>query len=325
MAKINKKLLISMLSITSILSASAEIAQARLVDSIVYPSHFSTIISNIEPVSNILPTKQLPVAAIRRGPFREIAILSAKPVLALPALRLTENAQDAGKVHIRFRNEVAFAARAVMTPKRDLSPKNYNIFQSQVIPVGKLAAFDQWGNVAPGTPNGICADGLCASDTGKRLAAAARSARAIDPVAALGLINRVVNQSIRYRADKGDEWAKLEQTAARGFGDCEDFAIAKMELLARIGFAPEQLQFVVLKDTSRQLYHAVLSAHVRGKTYVLDNLSDTIASDAAFDNYMPIASFVGGKSFIHGFSAKSKRTASLGKGGMGAVKLGGNS
>ncbi|PCI02380.1 MAG: hypothetical protein COB78_13425 [Hyphomicrobiales bacterium] len=207
---------------------------------------------------------------------------------------------------------------------RKVSPKNYNVFRSVVIPVGKMAAFDQWSRIAPVAHiTDACADSLCKTSTGKRLAAAAKKADSLAPVEALRLINSVVNRTIKYRSDRGDHWASVAESAARGYGDCEDYAIAKMQLLNRIGFTPEQLQFVVLKDTRRGLYHAVLAVHVDGKNYVLDNLSNTIASDTLFRSYMPIASFAGAKSFIHGFTGRNSSVASLGKGGFAAISLGG--
>lgn len=203
------------------------------------------------------------------------------------------------------------------------SAPSYNVFKSVVVPVGKLPAFDQWGTVRPsaGTISDFCAGGFCGSQVGRKLAAVAEQARGLSQVEALKLINREVNRAIAYRSDKADKWQTLAQSAARGAGDCEDFAIAKMQLLAEIGFAPEQLQFIVLKDTRRQLYHAVLAVHVAGKRYILDNLSNTAASDDIFRTYKPIVSFVGTKSYVHGFKGGEKAVAM--KGGYGSIQLGG--
>lgn len=207
-----------------------------------------------------------------------------------------------------------------VAPKRRSSP-NYNVFKSVVVPVGKLAAFAQWGRVQPAAGSAVdCTGSFCKSATGRRLASLAEQARGLSQVEALKLVNREVNRAIRYRSDKGDSWQTLAQSAARGTGDCEDYAIAKMQLLADLGFAPEQLQFIVLKDTRRQLYHAVLAVHVDGKRYILDNLSNTAASDDIFRTYKPIVSFVGSKSYVHGF--KGGETAVAMKGGFASISLG---
>lgn len=201
---------------------------------------------------------------------------------------------------------------ALEAPIKRATP-NYNVFRSVVVPVGKLAAFNQWGRVQP-------ASTLAAP---KKFLGLIAEARELSQVDALKLVNREVNRAIRYRSDKGDQWQTLAQSAARGTGDCEDYAIAKMQLLAELGFTPDQLQFIVLKDTRRQLYHAVLAVHVGGKRYILDNLSNTAASDDIFRTYKPIVSFVGGKSFVHGFKGGETAVA-MGKGGFGAIRLGGN-
>ncbi|HEY9011261.1 MAG TPA: transglutaminase-like cysteine peptidase [Devosia sp.] len=210
----------------------------------------------------------------------------------------------------------------ITAPLRRSAP-NYNVFKSVVVPVGKLAAFAQWSKVRPdwGAVADFCAGSFCDSTVGRKLAAAAEQARGLSQLEALALVNRTVNRTIAYRSDKGDQWQTLEQSAARGTGDCEDFAIAKMALLAAIGFAPEQLQFIVLKDTRRQLYHAVLAVHVEGKRYILDNLSNTAASDDIFRTYKPIVSFVGTKSYVHGFKGRETAVA-VGAGGFEAIRLG---
>jgi predicted transglutaminase-like cysteine proteinase len=209
-----------------------------------------------------------------------------------------------------------------VAPVRRAAP-DYNVFKSVVVPVGQLKAFGQWGRVRPtaGEVAELCTGSFCKSTAGRQLAALAHSAADLSQVEALTLVNRTVNRLIRYKSDRGDTWQTLAQSAARGTGDCEDFAIAKMELLAGLGFAPEQLQFIVLKDTRRQLYHAVLAVHVEGKRYILDNLSNTAASDTIFRTYKPIVSFVGTKSYVHGFKGGETAVA-MGKGGMAGIRLG---
>ena len=193
-------------------------------------------------------------------------------------------------------------------PSRRSAP-NYNVFKSVVVPVGKLPAFEQWGRVQPAASKTVP----------NKFAALVERARSLSQVEALTLVNREVNRAIKYRSDKGDQWQTLAQSAARGTGDCEDYAIAKMSLLAAIGFRPDQLQFIVLKDTRRQLYHAVLAVHVDGQRFILDNLSNTAASDDLFRTYKPIASFVGAKTYIHGFKGGGATTVA---GGFGSIRLG---
>jgi predicted transglutaminase-like cysteine proteinase len=93
------------------------------------------------------------------------------------------------------------------------------------------------------------------------------------------MINQRINGAIRYKSDHAnwgmvDHWATPSDIARNGAGDCEDYAITKMWMLRALGFAPEQLQLVVVQDTRRRLYHAVLAVHIGGERYILDNLSN---------------------------------------------------
>ena len=47
-------------------------------------------------------------------------------------------------------------------------------------------------------------------------------------------------------------------------GDCEDFAIAKYFALRDLGFPASQMRIVVLKDTLRNLDHAVTAVYLDG-------------------------------------------------------------
>jgi len=198
---------------------------------------------------------------------------------------------------------------------------NYSVFGSVVVPVGTLPATKKWNGIASGDFLGQygadCPATRCASGVRKTLAEAARRAEDLPPLEALALVNRSVNGAIAYASDKsawgkGDYWASPVEIAKRGKGDCEDYAIAKMWLLRSIGFTPGQLQLVVLKDVRKQVFHAVLAVHVEGKAYVLDNMSNKVATDGAYASYVPILSFASGKSFIHGFTGKRSGLAQLG-------------
>lgn len=206
---------------------------------------------------------------------------------------------------------------------------NYNVFGSVVVPVGALPAAQSWSHAATGDYMNVfgagCAADDCRSGLRHALSEASREAEMLPPVEALSLINRAVNRNLGYSSDKdtwgqSDYWASPEEIAAKGVGDCEDFATTKLWMLRSIGFDDSQLQLVVLKDTRRQLYHAVLAVHVDGKTYVLDNLSNTVASDTAFISYVPIMSFVGEKNYIHGF--KDRRTGLAAGTDMSAIMPG---
>lgn len=198
------------------------------------------------------------------------------------------------------------------------------VFKSVALPVGKLAVFTQWQRASRVAINEqACWMGLCRSAKGRELLGVAERAKAMPPMAALRFVNRRVNSTIRYRADRGDRWASVTETALRGAGDCEDYALAKRALLMRAGFDADQIQFVILKETRRQLYHAVLAVHVNGTRYILDNLSKAVMPDTVYRSYLPMASFAGSQAYLHGFTdARSQlargtdlKAISLGQGG----------
>ena len=74
----------------------------------------------------------------------------------------------------------------------------------------------------------------------------ARRMPELDPVM---MVNQRVNWHVRYREDgPADEWATAPVTLMRGYGDCEDFALAKMALLAELGVSPDEMFLVLLRD-----------------------------------------------------------------------------
>ena len=218
------------------------------------------------------------------------ASLTVMPVFS-PAFARTDSRLDIPTPATR-------PASLFVLPKPDLG-----VFRSVALPVGRLSSFADWEKASLiADPDQSCWMGLCRSRTGRQLAAAVRQARGMAPKAALDLINRKVNALIAYRADAGDHWASLTETALRGAGDCEDYALAKRALLVGAGFDESQIQFIVLKETRRQIYHAVIAVHIAGTRYILDNLSNAVMPDSVYRSYLPVVSFAEGKTYLHGFA-----------------------
>ncbi|MDR3358537.1 MAG: transglutaminase-like cysteine peptidase [Desulfovibrio sp.] len=70
-------------------------------------------------------------------------------------------------------------------------------------------------------------------------------------------------------------------------GDCEDYAIIKYFTLKELGIPPEDMRIVVVRDTIRNLGHAVLIVYMQNDAYVLDNLSNVVLSNTRFRHYSP--------------------------------------
>lgn len=80
-------------------------------------------------------------------------------------------------------------------------------------------------------------------------------------------VNESVNAEIAFRNDPAGSVATLDPV----YGDCEDYAITKLDRLLRRGWAIDRFRLVVF-ETGNGVNHAVLLARTEGGTvYSLDN------------------------------------------------------
>ena len=126
------------------------------------------------------------------------------------------------------------------------------------------------------------------------------------PLDRLDAVNRYVNSRVAYVNDLqqygvSDRWASAAETLRRGRGDCEDFAIAKLQMLRRAGFTDKDLYLVILHDTARRADHAVLVVRAEGRMLVLDNGTSRIVDSESDPDYRPIFTFSGNKAWTHGY------------------------
>ncbi len=139
-----------------------------------------------------------------------------------------------------------------------------------------------------------------------------------DISAQLRHVSASVNKLVAYRTDEQnhgrlDYWSTPNETLSRSSGDCEDYAILKMALLSRLGVPMNAMEIVVVKDTSRRLFHAVLSVALEGKSVILDNMTDAVETDTAKLSYAPLFSISGSANYIFGYKGgKSNLLASVG-------------
>jgi predicted transglutaminase-like cysteine proteinase len=133
----------------------------------------------------------------------------------------------------------------------------------------------------------------CVSDAALKLLAIVDEGRASDGRARLGQINRAINLAIHPMSDLAqygeiDVWSSPLVTVDRGFGDCEDYAIAKFVALRLAGVAAEDLRIVVMHDVLQNEDHAVAAARLDGRWLVLDNRRMAMIDDANVRNYQPL-------------------------------------
>ena len=168
-----------------------------------------------------------------------------------------------------------------------------DVFGSVALSVSHTSLDRRWAKVSRGA-------------VGARAAAYASDVADLSPLDRLDVINRYVNQRVAFVNDiqqygVSDQWAAAGETLRRGRGDCEDFAIAKLQMLRRAGFAEKDLYLVILRDVARRADHAVLVARAEGRMLVLDNGTSRIVDSATITDYRPILTFSGSKSWTHGY------------------------
>jgi predicted transglutaminase-like cysteine proteinase len=114
-----------------------------------------------------------------------------------------------------------------------------------------------------------------------RFVALIKQAEARQGRAKLELVNERVNAAIHYKTDiaqwgMADLWsAPLDANGKgsfdTGFGDCEDYAIAKYVALREAGIPAENLRLLLVRDNVVRMDHAVLAARNDGRWLIMDN------------------------------------------------------
>jgi predicted transglutaminase-like cysteine proteinase len=186
---------------------------------------------------------------------------------------------------------------AILRVRSDVSPGVANgrpdIFGSVALRVGHTRLDARWQRVAH-------------SPVGGPAAKFAAGLRGKDSVERLEAVNWYVNKRVHFVDDsvqygRPDVWAAASQTLARGRGDCEDFAIAKLQMLRRAGVSDRDLYLVIVKDLVRRADHAVLVVRAAGHMYVLDSGTDRLLDSETVNDYRPILTFAANGSWTHGY------------------------
>lgn len=183
-------------------------------------------------------------------------------------------------------------------PPRPAAP---DIFGLAALPIGETATLARWNAVRAPSLDGI-------EGPWTELVDQIPDLPHLDP---LDLVNRWVNWHVRYIDDSGgDDWSAPAPTMLRGFGDCEDFSIAKMALLRAVGIPDDEMFLVLLRDRHRRIDHAVLAVRREGRTWILDNRTDKLLSQEQVADYAPTMSFSGPYMWIYGQRSAQNSPAS---------------
>jgi predicted transglutaminase-like cysteine proteinase len=178
-----------------------------------------------------------------------------------------------------------------------------DVFGSTALPIDSTPLDRRWRNVA-GRP----------ADAGaSRWAASLRNQPEAQRIEA---INRFVNARIAFVDDsqqfgRNDVWQSASDALRRGRGDCEDYAITKLQLLRAAGLAERDLYLVIVKDLVRRSDHAVLAVHSGGRLLVLDNGTDKVTDSADISDYRPIFTYAAGNRWTHGYRRTNEAVMTL--------------
>jgi len=74
----------------------------------------------------------------------------------------------------------------------------------------------------------------------------------------------------------------------------------KMTALLRAGVPANSMSLVVLRDSGRGVYHAVLAVATGSGNLILDNTRAEVAMDTDLPDYQPLFSLGAERSWIHG-------------------------
>ena len=223
--------------------------------------------------------------AILGGESALTAILAQQSGQPLPAPQQT-SISPAG-----YGAPVVRAAMPIYRPA--IAMDRPDVFNSVALPIGHTSLERRWKKVTNGA--------IGAASASYAAGIANRS-----PIERLEAINHYVNARVRFVDDirqygVADMWTSAAQTLSRGRGDCEDYAIAKLQLLRRAGFADKDLYLVILRDALRRADHAVLVARADGRLLVLDNGTDRLFDSYEMVDYRPIVTFSGNRAWTHGY------------------------
>jgi predicted transglutaminase-like cysteine proteinase len=234
------------------------------------------------------PSALAAILAEQRAPARSVALQPAGY-----GLQRTYRVQDATLKSI-------YAPQPVRTPVAGVLSGKPDIFGSVALKVEHTPLDNKWEHVEHARVSGAAAT-------------YAKALRSTEERGRLEAINSYVNRKVRFVDDerqygRADVWSTANSTLSRGRGDCEDYAIAKIQMLRAAGFSDRDIYLVVLQDLVRRADHAVAVVRSNGHMYVLDNGTDELLDSAAVADYRPILTFSAHGTWTHGYRVASPVT-----------------
>lgn len=110
-------------------------------------------------------------------------------------------------------------------------------------------------------------------------------------------VNTIFNKAIKYSSDiavygKKDYKAVIQETVVTGKGDCDDYALAKLQALLYLGFDVANIKVVISNE--KGIIHMKLFVVVNNEILVLDNLNKDLRKLTELENKRTIRLVHGG-------------------------------
>ena len=217
-----------------------------------------------------------------------------------PAIRIANAespAEEIAKLNDPSTPAIGCAPTIIADTSGPIVADDHQILGSLRIAINRTPFDRQWDNVSKAGPPGraqywLAHIGLTRDD---------------DLQKKVDVVNRWVNSQITYANDVdlyglNDYWANARDSLRLGKGDCEDFAILKMGLLAKLGVDRTRMSLIVARDLLRNADHAILFVQLDGGSVILDSATDNLLDGSRSQDYRPIMSFSANGKWLHGYA-----------------------
>ena len=172
---------------------------------------------------------------------------------------------------------------------------NWSLLGTTEFPLRQISSIPKWVTILKRIKQEeatyrACDNGRCATPNMKRWRDFIQQIKHLPVEEKLRRVNRFANKW-PYKTDnrvwgKSDYWATPMEFMKHS-GDCEDYSIFKYVTLKAAGVSPDHIRLVVVKDTVRNLAHAVLAVYTPKDVYILDSLFDTPLPHGQVLQYSP--------------------------------------
>lgn len=231
------------------------------------------------------------MAALCWRPVAALADVPSRPLLGSGGRAA---AGGCGGVLERVRIEQGGARQQADVCERGRRPGGAARSPSVAVPISRTAFDAKWELVRGARASALMSAALAQAGVLAGMTAAQK----------LDRVNRWVNRTISYQSDtisygQRDYWATAAESLGERKGDCEDYAILKMQMLRAAGVDPAAMRLTLLRDLAAHADHAYLVVSSDSGEWVLDNLSDRVYAQSEVRDVRPVLSFSENRRWVH--------------------------